>query len=197
MSYHLYHTDAFILGSESGGEANRHFTLLTRALGLVNASAQGVRLLKSKLRYHLEDRACVEVTLVRGKSRWRIVGATKRMSLRNVFREHPEREALLVRFFALLKRLIPEEEVHEVIFDSVGDAYACLLPEAISSDTLFGVECVLLLRTLRELGYLADTPELRPFLSSPYLTHELLSLLLPLREKAVAEINRSLRETHL
>ena len=47
--HHIYHTEGIILGSRNFGEAGKYYYLLTRDLGLVYASAQGVRKMSSKL----------------------------------------------------------------------------------------------------------------------------------------------------
>jgi len=70
--YRTYTTEAVVLGSRDAGEANKYYFLLTRELGLIHAFAQGVRELKSKLRYSLAELSYVKVSLVRGKEKWRL-----------------------------------------------------------------------------------------------------------------------------
>ena len=53
--HHIYTTKAIIIKSLPLGEANKIYFLLTKDLGFIKASAQGVRLDKSKLKGHLED----------------------------------------------------------------------------------------------------------------------------------------------
>jgi DNA repair protein RecO (recombination protein O) len=53
--HHIYHTEGFILSSRNVGEANKILTIYTREIGFVKALAQGVRLVKSKLRFALHD----------------------------------------------------------------------------------------------------------------------------------------------
>ena len=65
--HHIYHTEAFVLGSRNVGEANKMLSLYTRELGLVYAHAQGIRLGKSKLRFGLQDFSHATVDLVQGK----------------------------------------------------------------------------------------------------------------------------------
>ena len=75
--HHKYSTEAFILKSLHHKDADKVYVLFTENFGLIRASAQGVRLLKSKLRYHLSDFSCINISLVRGRDYWRIVGAEK------------------------------------------------------------------------------------------------------------------------
>ena len=65
--HHKFHTDALIVGSAVFGEANKVYELFTRDFGMIRASAQGVRLAKSKLKYALQDLSYVRVDLVQGK----------------------------------------------------------------------------------------------------------------------------------
>src|SRR3989344_5676480 len=75
MSHHIYETDAFVFSALPHGEASRYMVLYTREFGLVRAAAQGLRELKSKLRYSLQPFSLSVVNLVHGRSGWRIVNA--------------------------------------------------------------------------------------------------------------------------
>lgn len=48
--HHIYTTKAIVIKSLPSGEANKIYFLLTHDLGFIKASAQGVRLGKSKQR---------------------------------------------------------------------------------------------------------------------------------------------------
>ena len=75
--YHIHHTEGIILSSKNYGEAGKYYSLLTRDLGLINASAQGVRKISSKLRFVLQDFSYIKVDLVHGKDFWRLTSASK------------------------------------------------------------------------------------------------------------------------
>ncbi len=53
--HHIYHTEGIILGSKNYGEAGKYYSIFTRDLGMIYASAQGVRKMSSKLRFILQD----------------------------------------------------------------------------------------------------------------------------------------------
>src|ERR1035437_4083782 len=72
--HHIYTTKAIIIKSVPIGEANKYYFLLTEDLGFIRASAQGVRLDKSKLKGHLQEFCLVKISLVKGKEVWRITG---------------------------------------------------------------------------------------------------------------------------
>ena len=75
MSYHIYNTKGIILSEKSLREADRVYSILTRDLGLIRATALGVRKESSKLRGNLEPVGLTTVSLVRGKEYWRVTSA--------------------------------------------------------------------------------------------------------------------------
>ena len=75
--HHIYHTEGIILGSRNYGEAGKYYSIFTRDLGMVYASAQGVRRMSSKLRFVLQDFAYLKIDLVQGKDFWRVTNASK------------------------------------------------------------------------------------------------------------------------
>jgi len=53
--HHIHHTEGIILESRNFGEGGKYYSIFTRDLGMVYASAQGVRKMSSKLRFILQD----------------------------------------------------------------------------------------------------------------------------------------------
>ena len=196
--YHLYHTPAFVLGGTSFGEANKHFTLFTRELGMITASATSVRAERSKLRYGLQDFSLSDITLVRGRERWRITNATLVEDVFRAFRHSPEATALFARVFRLLRRLLSGEEKNEPLFTTLVYAFSFLqTPEAASGEHA-NTEIILVLRILYLLGYLAPRTEFSPFISDLLLWDAaLVKRAGKLRALALADINHSLRQTQL
>ncbi|MEK7607351.1 MAG: recombination protein O N-terminal domain-containing protein [Patescibacteria group bacterium] len=109
MSYAVYSTRGFILGSTPRGEASKIFLIYTEDFGLVRARAQSVRLLASKLRYNLEDYSFGTFSLVRGREIWRLTGAEK-LDLPELF------SLVRARVLNLVKRLVQGEEKNEKLF---------------------------------------------------------------------------------
>lgn len=193
--YHIHHTNAMILGSRSRGEANKVFTLLTRELGLIHATAQGVRLNKSKLRYALTDYAQVKVDLVHGKEMWRITSATPVTSFPHI-RSSMNGIKLLASVSKLLRRLLHGEgEYHEVLFDDLQTTYNFLESHAGDTHIYDVVELCLVLRILKHLGYLSGeahseyTGDTFDPAGIDYARFE--------KKTILFEINRALRESHL
>ncbi len=129
---HRYDTRGIVLSRLPLGEANTLITLLTPALGLVRARAQGVRQPGAKLAHALTTFTESSVVLVRGKEGWRITGAVleeqwfsklERMGARNTAGrvagllmrlvagdvQDPELFSIVMSLFTVLESL-PEEE---------------------------------------------------------------------------------------
>jgi len=75
MAHHVYTTEGFLVHSQPSGEAGKFFLVFSRELGMVGATAQGVRLSQSKLRYYTQDFYYGLYSFVRGKDVWRMTGA--------------------------------------------------------------------------------------------------------------------------
>ncbi len=195
--HHVYKTEGIVLGGTNFGEANRYIHVFTRDLGMLSGSAQGVRLLKSKLRYGLQDFCYSTVALVKGKSMWRITNAVPKENWRSSFKADAGKRDLSLRIFLLLKRMLTGEEKNEVLFDLVRDSLLYLESASFSSDELKNFECVFVLRILENLGYLGENKNLHAFTENYLWSESVLKEMAMNRTLALAEINKSLKETHL
>lgn len=135
MAYTVHTTEGFILSSTPIGEANRIYHIFTREFGVVVATAQGVRLSKSKLRPHLLDYSFSSVSFVKGKEFWRITSAALISS---------NKDKIYIQILIILKRLLQGEGEHEVLFD--------YLKKELFKDNLD--ETNLMINILLDLGYI-------------------------------------------
>lgn len=188
----ILETDCFILKSTPSGEANKQIDLFTRDFGLIRATAQGLRYIKSKLRYSLTDFAYVRVSLVRGKEFWRITTASKIDDAMSGIESKEGRETLF-RIFALLRRLLQGEETHPELFDLVEKVFELLKKNVDTS----AVEELTVLRILYLLGYVKDDPALRTFVEGTGFESDLLLKSAEARKMVVMEINRALQASSL
>ncbi len=188
----IYTTEGFILKSINFGEANKYFFIFTKEFGLIKATAQSVRHLKSKLRYGLEDFSLSQVSVVRGRELWRITSAEKKLNLKD-----KEKLALLARIFSLLLRLLHGEEKNDFLFQTVKEGINFLQTSGLNEEILANFECIMALRILSSLGYIGKLGDFDQFTTSPYFTPELLVSMTVLKNRAIIEINKSLHETHL
>lgn len=190
----LYHTDAYVLKSFPNGDSGKAFYLLTKEFGLVIATAQGIRLDKSKLKYSLQDFSKSHVTLVKGKGGWRITTAQPNF---NTYLDRPNEEnfEIIARAFSLLSRLLQGEESNIELYEIIDNGVNYLLKN--TSVDPKDVECVLVLRILNNLGYIGDNKDLTFFTIDNDWSNEYISEIKNERQNALNEINRAIRESQL
>ena len=192
--HHIYHTEGIILGSKNYGEAGKYYSLLTRDLGLINASAQGVRKISSKLRFVLQDFSYVKVDLVRGKDFWRLTSASKTNKLDNISKNHISFE-IFANIARLLKRLLAGEYPNQVLFlDLLNGLH--FLEKTKSETEAENIEVIIVLRILNNLGYIGSNEMLKNITKSPFEENLIFEASLS-RNKILLEINKALHETHL
>lgn len=192
--HHIYHTEGIILGSRNYGETGKCYYIFTRDLGLVFASAQGVRKISSKLRYILQDYSYVKIDFVKGKEFWRITSASKTNLLENLIKDSGKFEVLF-NVSNLLKRLLAGEDANKILFLDVLEGLF-ILENSKESSELGNIEVVLVLRILDNLGYIGGNKSLEYLVKSPF-EKELVFEISKNRKNVLSEINRALRETQL
>jgi DNA repair protein RecO len=192
--HHIYHTEGIILGSKGYGEAGKYYFIFTRDLGMIYASAQGVRKMSSKLRYILQDFAYLKIDLVQGKDFWRITSAQKT----NALEEISKNPATLRGFYniaRLLKRLLAGVEPNKALFQDLV-AGLSVLERAEERGELENIEAVIVLRILDNLGYIGGEKVLENITKSPF-EENLVYEAGRQRKEVLKEINKALKETHL
>ncbi|MDD4989155.1 MAG: DNA repair protein RecO [Candidatus Pacebacteria bacterium] len=196
--HHVYNTEGFVIGGTNVGEANKLLKIFTKDFGMITGSAQGIRHLKSKLRYSLQDFSYSSVSLVKGKDIWRVVNAEKKDNMLTSFRSEKKKFEIFARALSLLKRFLHGEEKNESIFSIFSSG--CLFLEQIpshSSEDLRNFEYALVLRILHHLGYLKKLEELAPFSETSAWDEKILLGISKHKRLVLQEINRSLQESQL
>jgi len=192
--HHIYHTEGIILGSKNFGEAERYYFIFTRDLGMIYASAQGVRKLSSKLRFVLQDFSYVKIDLVRGKDFWRITSASKTNKLDNISK-NSETLRIFMNIGKLLQRLLSGEEVNSELFSDLLNGLV-ILEKAKNKEDLQNIEVIIVLRILNNLGYIGNDESLKNIIKSPF-EENLMFEVGKNRLKILSKINKTLMETHL
>jgi len=169
------------------------YLLLTEDLGFIRASAQGVRLGRSKLKGHLTDFSLVKISLVKGKEIWRIISVETISQV--PFRKNLAKLSVLKNLFSLLVRLLHGEEKNQNLFQVLAEAYDFLSEHDSSLEELKNLEAVCVLRILYYLGYFSQTDD-EALLVKP-LSSEFLADFAPKRAKMIRDINTALAETNL
>lgn len=192
--HHIYHTEGIILGSKGYGEAGKYYSIFTRDLGMIYASAQGVRKMSSKLRYVLQDFAYLKIDLVQGKDFWRVTTVSKTGILENITK-NKEAFQIFVNISRLLKRLLAGVEPNESLFVDLLNGFS-ILEKAQTKDELRNIEVVLVLRILSNLGYIGENKVLTNLIKSPF-EENLVFEVSKKRIEILDQINKALKETHL
>jgi len=191
--HHIYHTEGIILSSQNFGEAGKYYSIFTRDLGMVFASAQGIRKMSSKLRFILQDFSYAKIDLVKGKDFWIITSASKTNKLENL--QKPEFLKVFASISKLLKRLLAGEDVNEALFADLINGLL-VLEKAGTKEEMHNVEAVIVLRILHNLGYIGGDEMLKDLIVSPF-AGDLVFKVSQNRTKVLNQINKALKETHL
>ena len=192
--HHIYHTEGIILESRNFGEAGKYYFIFTRDLGMIKASAQGVRKISSKLRYVLQDFAYLKIDLVAGKDIFRLTNASKTNKLEQIIRQS-ENLKVFTSIARLLRRLLAGVEPNETLFS---DLLRCLsvLEKAQTKEDLHDIEIIIVLRILNNLGYIGADDKLDVLVQSPFQENVIFEVSKN-RKKILSQINKALKETHL
>ncbi len=182
------------MSSKNYGEAGKYYSILTRDLGLVNASAQGVRKISSKLRFILQDFSYIKVDLIRGKDFWRVTSASKTNELEDISK-NPISFEIFSNISRLLKRLLAGEYPNEILFDDLLMGLR-FLEKSKSQSESENIEVIIVLRILNNLGYIGGNELLKNITKSPF-EEDLIFEAGRSRMKILSEINKALHETHL
>ena len=167
MAYETYITDAVVVGSFASNTADKSYALFTERAGLVYASAKSVREERSRQRYALQDFSHITVTLVKGKTGWRIGSVDV---YNNFYADARTRSARgsIVKLTKLLRRYvhgeIPEPHLYREFLAALHFLGQSEVIEREGFDLLASV------RMLTELGYVAPPKTLDGYLGTPYET---------------------------
>ncbi len=194
--YAITTTPGFIIESRPRGEAGKLLSIFTRDLGLVMATAQGIRLEKSKLRYHSQEFSLGEFSFVRGKEFWRMTNAQEHGGETSKLGGLPS--MLISRIALLLRRLLHGEEAHPELFQHIESSVTFLSgAHELTSEQLRTLESVIVFRMLHLLGYIGTDKEIDQQIISSELRLELLNTAEGQRMNINKHINKALRESHL
>ncbi len=191
--YKISVTDGIVLKKSFRGEANVAVSILTRELGLLRAVVRSARREKSKLRYGIEPLTQGRFSFVRGQREWRLVG------MEGVSRLFPTlsfpHTSAAGRIVKLLLRLIQGQEPTPLLYKTLQEGLISI--SCVQEKDLQNTECVLVLRILAHLGYVAHVPELAPFMENDFFSEELAAAAVHSRSLLIRTINQSLKASEL
>lgn len=166
MSYQVYTTEAIVCGSLASQTADKAFYLFTKSAGMVYAKAKSVREERSRQRYALQDFSQVNVSLVQGKTGWRI-GSVDTTNNFYVTAKTREARGSVVKLIKHLRRYVQGEEPNPALFNDILAGLHLLSQDQLASRAVF--EQFLLVRILHQLGYVALPTEFINIFTLPIL----------------------------
>lgn len=151
MSYAIYTTEALVCGNYDSRTADKSYLLFTKDAGMLYASAQSVREERSKQRYALQDFSLVRLSLVRGKSGWRI-GSAEIES--NIYHLALSREARIaaIAMVKLIRQFVRGEDPIVSVYQDLKLALQSICNPDNNPVTIADI---FTLRLLHQLGYIA------------------------------------------
>lgn len=163
MAYQTYTTTALVCGSKDSYTSDRSYLLFTDLAGMVWASARSVRTEGSKQRYALQDFSITRVSLVKGKTGWKIgsVEALGNPFLSAIERAHRTAVTTIVR---QLRRYVHGEDPHPSLFKDTIDTIEQIV--SIPTEDLVATTEVYTVRLLNTLGYVGSQTELAAVLDA-------------------------------
>lgn len=157
MSYQTYTTEAIVVGSFISNTADKSYLLFTKEAGLLYATARSVREERSLQRHALQDFSHITVSLIKGKSGWRIGSVSGETNYFSITNSRSARGSV-VRVVKLIRRYIQGEEPHPELFVEFATALTIIGQDDIVNRPL--VEEIITTRLLNTLGYI-DEPTLQ------------------------------------
>ena len=196
--YTIHTTPGFVINSRGTGEAGKLLSIFTRDLGLIRASASGIRFEKSKLRPFIQDYSLGVFSFVRGKEFWRLTNAQE-ISDVNALSEKGAGKEFVVRVALLLGRLLQGEESHPELFETLNKLFLFLNLDGVNlnEEQFRSLESLVVIRILHRLGYVATILDLKSQIESDEISKEVLLFVDKQRVLINQHINKALRESHL
>ena len=151
MSHEIHQTKAMILRSKGMRESNRLLVLYTEDFGLVYVSAQSIRDIKSKMRFHISRLSLVTVDLVEGRDVWRLTGIHEEVSSMT-FADSPW-YPMLDRIASVVLRLCRGEEANQALWNDLAFLYDLVAGGNQDQRILDTLEIAIVARILYHVGY--------------------------------------------
>lgn len=162
MSYKTYTTEAIVAGSRANNTSDKAFLLFTREAGMLWASAKSVREERSRQRFALQDFSLIRVSLIKGKSGWRIGSAESEANYFTIAKTKEERHKIAV-IVKLLRQFIHGDVSHPAIFEDAKTALQKIVEPNGPTDELLAIFS---LRFLNRLGYIASPGRFSAYLEA-------------------------------
>jgi len=201
--HQIYHTEGIILKSFNLGEANKYLLIFTREFGLVKIMAQGLRKVSSKLRYGLQEFSVTQLSLVQGRSVWRLTNSICDSDFYFSLVKDKEKIFVLKSVLDLLVKLLPGQDKNKDLYNTVITALIFLKENNMKSSEIKSFESIIVLRVLYCLGYIDKNKEIKEgvlystFLDLREWNMDLIEKMKEDRKRVIYIINKSLQSSQL
>jgi DNA repair protein RecO len=155
--YSITHTKGIVLKTHDLGEKDYFLSLFTEDLGQIYARVSGIRDMKSKHRYSLQEHSLVDVSLVKGKTGWRVTNSSHIKSFYydiDSEKGKGKRDKIL-QILSLVKRFYLGEESNPKVFGDLLNGFENIL-RAENDEELQKREAQTVLDFLQDLGYIEE-----------------------------------------
>lgn len=192
MSYQIYTTDAIIL-KRITLETDAVYVLFTLDFGLIYAKAVSVRKSSSKLKFSLQQYFYSNVSLVKGRSGFKITSAIFYENFLNNSISKTSKVAV-ANICKTLERLVSGQEKHSQLFEIVKKGLFKLT--SVSVDDVPFVEIMIILLILYHLGYV-DMASFDQNILNASFDEETILIVKNSYVQILKTVNKGLSESHL
>lgn len=207
MSHHIYTTEAYVFKHDYTRDSDALIYLFTQDLGYIRAVATGSRYEKSKHRFALQDFSKITVSLVQGKTGWRITSAQHHKNIYNdLYENNKGLFSVFARAIKTLQRFLQGEEGDYALYNSFDHAiqfgYENLADHNQSAsfvwnkENLKNFELLLMVRILGQLGYATEPKYLNEPNTETYSINYL-EIIKKHTPELIKMINTALHQSHL
>ena len=151
--HYIYQTEGIVLKSVDFGEANKYLFVFTKEFGLIKIAAQGLRNVKSKLRYGLQELSIAQLSMVQGRSIWRMTNSVCESNLCFSLSKNKEKLIVVKHILNLLMQLLSGEEKNEELYVTIKKAFSFLEENNFNKEQIKSFENIIVVRILYCLGY--------------------------------------------
>jgi len=187
MAYATYTTEALVCGSKDSHTSDRSYLLFTKDAGMLWATARSVREERSKQRFALQNFSFIRVSLVKGRSGWRI-GSVEAVGNPFLAARQRKERAYVSSIVALLRRYIHGEQQMHGVYEDVLNS---LSPDALKYD-LDIIRQLFTIRLLHTLGYLLKNGVTREVLEAT----SVLDATVLYKEKSAVNFEKVIQQAH-
>ncbi len=201
--HNIYTTEGIILSNGNIGEANKFIYIFSEQFGLISATAQSVRQIKSKLRFGLQKFTIVNISLVKGKEVWRITNVEYKQNLYYELCKDKNKLKTMINILVLIKKLLAGEKYNERLYKIIRRSISFLKKNTLSKEEISDFENIVLIRILHNLGYFNKEKKIKgeviykEIIETSSWDKKLLKKINIFNGEIIKDINDALYNTHL